>query len=109
MDYFTAHYARSKEDKKDPRYSPALAEDLTGLPPAYVATAGFDPLRDEAETYAGLLKQAGVPVILSRQTDLIHGYVNFVGIGTRFLQAMHEAVGALRTGLGISAMESVSE
>jgi acetyl esterase len=109
MDYFMGHYARSEEDKKDPRYSPLLAEDLSGLPPAYLATAGFDPLRDEGEAYAQRLKQAGVPVILSRQADLIHGYVNFIGIGTRFLQALHEAVGALRTGLGIHARESVPE
>ncbi len=109
MDWFMGHYAVREEDKLDPRYSPLLAPDLSGLPPAYLATAGFDPLRDEGEAYAERLKQAGVPVILSRQADLIHGYANFIGIGTRFLQAMHEAAGALRTGLGISVRESVLE
>ncbi len=62
-----------------PRLSPLLAEDLSGLPPAYIATAGFDPLRDEGEAYAKRLREAGVTTALSRQPDLIHGYVNTVG------------------------------
>lgn len=107
IDWFTGHYATREEDKRDPRYSPLLAEDLAGLPPAYLATAGFDPLRDEGEAYADRLRAAGVPVVLSRQADLIHGYVNFIGIGNRFREALFEAVGALRAGLEITAKESV--
>jgi acetyl esterase len=102
MDWFTGHYSTREEDKHDPRYSPMLAEDLSGLPPAYLATAGFDPLRDEGEAYAERLRKSGVPVVASRQSDLIHGYVNFLGIGVRFREAMFEAVGALRTGLAIA-------
>jgi acetyl esterase len=109
MDWFMAHYAASEEDKHDPRYSPMLAPDLSGLPPAYIATAGFDPLRDEGEAYAARLRSAGVPVVLSRHADLIHGYANFLAVGTRFREALFEAVGALRTGLGISQKESVNE
>lgn len=109
MDWFTAHYATREEDKHDVRYSPMLAPDLSGLPPAYIATAGFDPLRDEGEAYAERLRAAGVPVVQSRHADLIHGYANFLAVGTRFQQAMFEAVGALRTGLGISIKESVKE
>ena len=52
MDIFEAHYLPPGTDATDPRVSILLAPDLTGLPPAYVATAGFDPLRDEAEAYA---------------------------------------------------------
>ena len=76
-----------------------LAKDFSGLPPAYIATAGFDPLRDEGEEYAEKLRAAGVPVALSRQPDLIHGYINFFGIGSRFREAAAEAAGALRMGL----------
>jgi acetyl esterase len=107
MDWFMAQYAKREEDKQDPRYSPLLASDLSGLPPAYLATAGFDPLRDEGEAYAARLREAGVPIVLSRHADLIHGYVNFLAIGTRFREALFEAVGALRIGLGIQQRASV--
>jgi acetyl esterase len=109
MDWFMKHYATSEDDKRDPRYSPMLAPDLSGLPPAYIATAGFDPLRDEGEAYADRLRAAGVPVVQSRHADLIHGYANFLAVGTRFREAMFEAIGALRTGLGIRRQESVKE
>ncbi|MGC7099335.1 alpha/beta hydrolase [Amycolatopsis lurida] len=99
MDWFADHYAPDGVDRTDVRLSPLLAEDLSGLPPAYLATAGFDPLRDEGEAYAEKLEAAGVPVALHRQEDLIHGYVNFLGIGRRFREATAEAAGALRLGL----------
>ena len=99
MTWFLDHYAPSGVDRTDPRVSPLLAEDFTGLPPAYVATAGFDPLRDEGEAYAAKLREAGVPTALSRHSDLIHGYVNLLGIGHRFREAAAEAAGALKLGL----------
>ena len=99
MTWFIDHYAPSGVDRTDTRLSPLLTEDFTGLPSAYVATAGFDPLRDEGEEYAAKLRAAGVPVTLSRQRDLIHGYANFLGIGKRFREATSEAAGALRLGL----------
>lgn len=99
MTWFIDHYAPEGVDRSDPGLSPLLAEDFTGLPPAYITTAGFDPLRDEGEEYAARLAEAGVPVALSRQADLIHGYINFLGVGTRSAQAVAEAAGALRTGL----------
>ncbi|MDI5978388.1 alpha/beta hydrolase [Amycolatopsis magusensis] len=99
MTWFADHYAPEGVDRTDIRMSPLLAEDLSGLPPAYLATAGFDPLRDEGEAYAKKLEEAGVPVALNRQEDLIHGYVNFLGIGRRFREATAEAAGALRLGL----------
>lgn len=99
MDWFIGHYAPDGVDRSDPALSPLLAEDVSGLPPAYIATAGFDPLRDEAEAYAARLADAGVPVALSRQADLIHGYANFLGLGHRFREALAEAAGALRVGL----------
>jgi len=102
MTWFVDHYAPEGVDRSDPRLSPLLAEDVSGLPPAYIATAGFDPLRDEGEAYAAKLLDAGVPVALSRQPDLIHGYVNFLGVGTRFREAAAEAAGALRVGLSVS-------
>ncbi|MFF5991151.1 alpha/beta hydrolase [Prauserella flavalba] len=101
MTWFLDHYAPEGVDRTDPKLSPMLTEDLAGLPPAYIATAGFDPLRDEGEAYAARLSAAGVPVALSRQADLIHGYVNFLGVGKRFREATAEAAGALRMGLSL--------
>jgi acetyl esterase len=99
MTWFEGHYLAEGTDKTDPRLSPLCAEDLSGLPPAYIMTAGFDPLRDEGETYAERLKQAGVVTALSRQPDLIHGFASFLGLGHRFREATAEAAGALRLGL----------
>lgn len=103
MTWFLDHYAPDGVDRTDPRLSPLLADDVSGLPPAYVATAGFDPLRDEGEAYADRLRHSGVPTALSRQADLIHGYVNFLGMGRRFREATAEAAGALRVGLSLPA------
>jgi acetyl esterase len=93
-----ANYVPSGTDLSDPRLSP-LRGQVAGLPPAYIASAGFDPLRDDAVVYASALRAGGVPVELSRQTDLPHGYLNFVGLGGRFAAAAAEAAGALRLGL----------
>lgn len=103
IDWFLGHYAPDERSWTDPKLSPLLAGNLSGLPPAYIATAGFDPLRDEGEEYARKLADAGVPVVLRRHPDLIHGFVNFIGLGTRFTEAVSEAVGALRTGLAMGA------
>lgn len=76
MDYFTTHYLSSPEEAVDPRCSPLLADDLSGLPPAYVVVAGFDPLRDEGIAYAEAMRSAGVPVTLERAGSMIHGFLN---------------------------------
>jgi acetyl esterase len=99
MDWYTEHYLGGA-DRTDPRVSPLLAEDLTGLPPAYVATAGFDPLRDEGEAYARRLAEAGVPVALRRHDSLIHAFVSTTGVGRSGREAVLEACGAIRMGLG---------
>ncbi|MBA0127427.1 alpha/beta hydrolase [Haloechinothrix sp. YIM 98757] len=102
MDWFEDLYLPAGTDKADERLSVLRAADLSGLPPAYVVTAGFDPLRDEGEAYAGALNKANVPVALSRQPDLIHGFVNFIGLGGRFREATSEISAALRTGLTLA-------
>ncbi len=74
MDWFKGHYLPSPDAARDPRVSPLLADDLEGLPPAIVLTAGFDPLRDEGEAYATRLERAGVRVHLRRAEGQIHGF-----------------------------------
>jgi acetyl esterase len=99
MDWYTAHYLPDEEAARDPRASPLLADDLSGTPPAYVVTAGFDPLRDEGEAYAARLREAGVPVALRRHRGLIHGFANMTGVGRTGRAAMLEVAGALRVGV----------
>jgi acetyl esterase len=85
-------------DPRDPRISPLYAELPAGLAPAYVATAGFDPLRDEGEAYARRLQAAGVPTRLRRFDDQIHGFFNVVGMGRSARAANAEIAAALRGG-----------
>jgi acetyl esterase len=99
MDTFEAYYLPPGTDATDPRVSILLAPDLTGLPPAYVAVAGFDPLRDEAEAYALRMREAGVRVALRRHPGLIHSFANQTAISPTARAAMQEAAGALRMGL----------
>lgn len=101
LDWFMDHYLAEVERRGDPRLSVLLADDLTGLPPAYVVTAGFDPLRDEGEAYAQRLEESGVPVVARRFPDLIHGFISLRQAGTRFNEALFEIAGGLRTGMSL--------
>ncbi len=77
----TRHYFSGTERAAtDPRASPVRAEDLSGLAPTIVITAGFDPLRDEGEAYAEALRQAGTRVVVDRVPELIHGFINMTTV-----------------------------
>ena len=80
MDWFTRCYAPDKEHRSDPRLSPLLCKDLSGQPPAYVITAGFDPLRDEGKDYADKLDAAGVPVTYVNYPGMVHGFFSMRGL-----------------------------
>jgi len=99
MDWYKAHYLSDPDEALDPRVSPLLAEDVSGLAPAYVAVAGFDPLRDEGIAYAQRLQQAGVPTTLRVHADVIHPFSVIVGAGQVFRDAALEIADAIRGGL----------
>jgi acetyl esterase len=94
-DWYYAHYF-SGPDVDDPRALPLARGALAGLPPAFVVTAAFDPLRDEGESYAAALREAGVPVLLRRFDGLIHGFANMTGISPACRDALVEIAGTLR-------------
>jgi acetyl esterase len=103
LDWYQSQYLGDEAEARDPRCSPLLAEDLSGVAPAYIVTAGFDPLRDEGEAYARRLADAGVAVALHRQAQLIHGFANTISLGHVGREAMLQAAGALRVGLAAKA------
>ncbi|OKH61390.1 lipase, partial [Mycobacterium sp. SWH-M3] len=78
---------------------PARATDLSGLPPAYIATAGHDPLRDDGARYAELLTAAGVPVELHNAETLVHGYLGYSGVVPAATEAFDRGLAALRDAL----------
>ena len=97
--YYTDNYLRDRNDAKDWRASPQWAESHAGLPPAFVLTAGYDPLRDEGLMYADALSKAGVStqyVCFERQ---IHGFITMGRIMQEANTAVSMCAQVLRTHL----------
>ena len=100
MDWFTSRFLDGAQvDGTDPRVSPLLADDLSGLPPALVVTAGFDPLRDEGRHYAEAMSEAGVPVDYREYGSVVHGFANFFPLGGDSATATADVISAMRAHL----------
>jgi acetyl esterase len=80
IEYFRGCYLPNKKDWTDWRASPLLAENHASLPPAFVLTAGYDPLLDEGRAYAETLAKAGIEVAYREYADMVHGFVLFGGV-----------------------------
>jgi acetyl esterase len=99
MHWFSGNYLAEPGDAKEPLAAPLLAEDLSGLPPALVLTAEFDPLRDEGEAYAARLADAGVDATAHRYDGMIHGFVSMGAVVDQGAAAVDECATALRRAL----------
>jgi acetyl esterase len=99
VEWYWGHYLAAPGDGTDPLASPLRAPDLRGLPPALVITAERDPLRDEAERYAGRLAEAGVPVTQVRYDGMAHGFFTMTGTLETARAATGKVVAFLRAHL----------
>lgn len=97
MDWYRAHYLADEDAARDPRASPLLAEDLSGMPRTHLAIAGFDPLRDEGLAYGRRLEEAGVDVEIAFHEGLLHGFVNMTGVSRTSAAATRRAAEVLKT------------
>src|SRR6201997_1600580 len=97
---FSRYYA-GEVDLSDPPpgMAPGRARNLAGLPAAYIALAGHDPLRDDGIRYGELLAAAGVPVEVDNAETLVHGYVGYAGVVPAATAALDRGLAALRVAL----------
>ena len=93
---FTELYLPNRKACSDPLASPQSCGNHRGLPRAFVQTAEFDPLRDEARTYAETLEQAGCRVDYQCYPGMVHGFVRMGGRVDTALTALDDACGMLR-------------
>jgi acetyl esterase len=100
MIYFRGHYLPRRADWLDWRASPLLAKSLARLPPAFVMTAGFDPLLDEGRAYAERLKKEGVPAEYREYPDMVHGFITMGRVLDTANTALADCAQALRRAWG---------
>jgi acetyl esterase/lipase len=89
----------SEPAKLPPTLAPANTADLSDLPPAFIGTAEYDPLRDDGARYAELLSAAGVPVELRNEPTLMHGYITFALVVPAATEATNRGLAALKAAL----------
>ena len=96
MEWYRAQYLADDRDGNHPYCSPNRAESLAGLPPAFVLTAEYDPLRDEGERYGELLREAGVPTTVHRALGMFHGFFNMDAVLDGAKEAQRVVFDAMR-------------
>jgi len=95
MRWFYDHYLNDPAEGDDPRVSPLRAADLAGLPPAFVLTAEYDPLRDQAIAYADALHGAGNLVAMTMYEGLFHGFFSMFDLIDAGKAAFDDAIAAV--------------
>lgn len=103
MRWYWSQYVQDEKRSGEPDCSPLRAAELTGIAPAVVMTAEFDPLREQGEAYARRLEQAGVPVVLWRYEGQIHGFLRMPAVIDRADEAIDDVAREVRSALKPSA------
>ena len=96
MLYFRSHYLPDPKDWLDWRASPLLAKSLAKLPPAFLLTAGFDPLVDEGKEYAERMQKEGVKVEYKNYPDMVHGFITMGRVLDTANAALADCAAALK-------------
>jgi acetyl esterase len=99
IEWFFNHYFAPDADREHPQASPLLADKFSGLPPAYVMVAGFDPLHDEGVEYAEKLRAAGVSVALDDYPEMVHDFIYLQAVLPQAAEALRTAAKALKQAL----------
>lgn len=97
--YLPPEFDLSSPANLPPALAPANTADLSGLPPAYIGTAEYDPIRDDGIRYAELLRAAGVSVELYNAPTMVHGFVNFALVIPAAAEATNRGLDALKSAL----------
>ena len=108
MPWFWKHYLSNASDGENPYVSPLRFANLSGLPPALIITAQYDPLRDEGEAYGEQLRQAGVMTTISRYDDMVHEFFGLAGMVSKAKLAVDEAGQTLQDAFMKSARSSTA-
>jgi acetyl esterase len=95
MNIFRGNYLPRDADRLDWRSSPLLAQSLAGAPPAFLLTAGFDPLVDEGRAYAERLAREGVEMSYRNYEDMVHGFIVMGGVLDTAREAVADCCAAL--------------
>ena len=100
IDYFFEQYIPTRSERTDWRFAPLLADDHSGVAPAWMGLAEIDPLVDEGVAYADALRMAGVDVDLEIYQGVVHGFIQWGRTLPEALQAHEHAAAALRQAFG---------
>ena len=96
LDWFMNHYFSQGGNRRQLIASPLFADDFAHLPPAFILTAGYDPLKDEGRAYADKLREAGVETGFVEYEGMIHGFITMGGMVDATTEALEECGEALR-------------
>lgn len=96
LDWFLLHYFAASGDSDHWTASPIKAANFSGLPPACIISAGYDPLQDENYAYAEKLRQAGVDVHHTHYETMLHGFFSMPGVLDKSREAISECAALLR-------------
>jgi acetyl esterase len=104
MEWFWNHYVVDVAQRENSEVSPLRAPDVSKLPPAIVAVAEYDPLRDDGLAYADRLRAAGTDVTLRRYDDVFHGFFSMVDVFERGNEAVEAVGGDIRAAISAQAV-----